>query len=210
MKKVSFFTATLLLLLSTTLFAQESIEQYLMQLTQPDVEDYIKLMYEGSHENKVLAATKLRELGVKNEDVIDALIYGLQQGTVYVQRVNGRVINDFWDVRTVSALALGELGGPEVLPYLYQAGRYEPDSYVKSAIVLSMGKIGKKGAIPEIERIIMTADRSGNDDVLLLACIQALRDIGDNAAFVPLVEIARGKYNRSIRVAALEALKNMK
>ena len=210
MKKVIMILISIMLFAGTSVYAQESIEQYLMKLTQPGVEDYVKLLYEGSHENKVLAATKLRELGVKNQDVIDALIFGLQQGTVFVQRVNGRVINDFWDVRTASALALGELGGPKVLPYLYQAGRYEPDTYVKSAIAVAMGKIGQKEAIPEIKRMILTADRSGNDDVLLLACIQALRDIGDKDAFIPLVEIARGKYTRSVRVAAIEALKKVK
>ena len=58
----------------------------------------------------------------------------LQQGTIYVERQSGKVTNDFWDVRTVSALALGEIGNPKALPALYQAVRYEPDNYVRSAI----------------------------------------------------------------------------
>ena len=197
MKKLNLVIFAGILILSlislSTLFAQESVEQYLLNLTQPTTKDYIKLLYSGSHENKLLAATKLRELKDKSDDAIDALIYGLQQGTIFVERENGKVTNDFWDVRTVSALALGETGNPKVLPYLYQAVRYEPDNYVRSAIAVAIGKIGKKESLPEITRMIETADTSGTDDVLLLACIDAIKNIGDREGFIPLVEIIRGK-----------------
>jgi len=214
MKKSS-ITAVLLILTFTLIaasgvFAQESVEQYLLNLTQPTVKDYINLMYNGSHENKLLAATKLRELKDNRDETIDALIYGLQQGTIYVERQSGKVTNDFWDVRTVSALALGEIGNPKALPALYQAVRYEPDNYVRSAIAIAIGKIGKKESLSEITRMIETADTSGTDDILLLACIDAIKKIGDREGFIPLVEIIRGKYRRSIRIAALEALKTMK
>jgi len=195
---------------SSVVFAQESVEQYLLNLTQPTVKDYINLMYNGSHENKLLAAAKLRKLKDKSDKAEDALIFGLQQGTIYVQRKSGKVINDFWDVRTASALALGEIGDPKVLPYLYQAVRYEPDHYVRGAIAIAIGKIGQKDSLPEITRMIETADTSGPDDVLLLACIEAIGNIGDREGFIPLVEIIRGKYRRSIRVAAMETLKKMK
>ena len=208
--KVTLIVFILGLIGTLNLFAQESVEQYLLNLTQPKVKDYINLMYNGSHENKLLAATKLRELKDNSDATIDALIYGLQQGTIYVERKNGKVTNDFWDVRTVSALALGEIGNPKVLPYLYQAVRYEPDNYVRSAIAIAIGKIGKKESLPEITRMIETADTSGTDDVLLLACIDAIKKIGDREGFIPLVEIIRGKYRRNVRIAAMEALKNMK
>jgi len=214
MKKISLITTSFIFILGlisiSTLFAQESVEQYLLNLTQPSVKDYINLMYSGSHENKLLAATKLRELKDNSEETIDALIYGLQQGTIYVERQSGKVSNDFWDVRTASALALGEIGNEKVLPYLYEAIRYEPDNYVRSAIAIAIGKIGKKESLPEITRMIETANTSGTDDVLLLACIEAIKTIGDREGFIPLVGIIRGKYKRSIRIAAMEALKTMK
>lgn len=214
MKKLS-ITAVLLILTFTLIaasevFAQESVEQYLLNLTQPTVKDYINLMYNGTHENKLLAATKLRELKDNSDETIDALIYGLQQGTIYVERQSGKITNDFWDVRTVSALALGEIGNPKALPFLYQAVRYEPDNYVRSAIAIAIGKIGKKESLPEITRMIETADTSGTDDILLLSCIDAIKNIGNREGFIPLVEIIRGKYRRRVRIAAMEALKTMK
>ena len=215
MKKVSLIIIAMSILTiglfgPSIVFAQKSVEQHLLNLTQPSTKDYIKLMYEGSHENKLLAATKLRELKDKSDEAEEALIYGLQQGTIYVQRESGKVTNDFWDVRTVSALSLGEIGDPKVFPKLYQAVRYEPDHYVRGAIAIAIGKIGQKQSLPEITRMIETADTSGPDDVLLLACIEAIGSIGDREGFIPLVEIIRGKYRRSIRVAAMETLKKIK
>jgi len=210
MKKIIIFSFIILFTVSYTVKAQESVEQYLMKLTKPGVDDYVKLLYEGSHENKLLAVKKLRELGVKSEEVVDALIFGLQQGTIFVQRENGKVINDFWDVRAASAQALGDIGDPKVLPNLYQALRYDYDSYVRSTVAIAIGKIGRKESISELNRAIITANRSGQDDILIRACVEAIGNIGDKEGFVPLLEVVRGKYRRNVRLAARDALKKIR
>jgi HEAT repeat protein len=194
---------------AAALLAQESVEQYLLNLKAPKEEDYIRLLYEGSHDSKVLAVTKLMEIGTRSEEAREAYVFGLEQGTVFVQREAGKVTNDFWDVRVLSAKALGELGDPKSLPNLHNALRYDPDNYVRSAVAVSIGRIGDKSSIPELSRTLETSEPGGPDDEIVLACVVAIGEIGDKSGFVPLVEVLRGNYNRNIKLAARESLKRL-
>ncbi len=194
---------------ATLLGAQESVEQYLLNLKGPTVEDYVRLLYEGSQEGKLLAVTKLMETGAKGDEVTDALIFGLQQGTMFVQREYNRVVNDFWDVRAQSAIALGEIGDPRALYDLHLALIYDPDTIVRSSVAIALGKVGDPASIPQLARVIETATTAGPDDLVVRSCVEALGEIGHRDGFVPLVEVIRGKFRRSIKIAAREALKKI-
>jgi HEAT repeat protein len=192
------------------LHAQESVEQYLLGLDGPSKEAYIDLLYEGSHQNMVFALTKLAPMAESDdEDVYEALIFSLQQGTVYIKRHGNKVVNDFWDVRAASAIALGEMGNPDALPHLYMALRYDPDNHVRSQVAVAIGKIGEPEAIPLLTRAIETSSAAGPDDVVVLGCVEALGEIGHRDSFVPLIEVMRGDYSRSIRRAARDSLKQI-
>ena len=210
MKKASVAFLMMMFLGCGVAAAQESVEQYLMNLREPKEDDYIKLLYEGSRENKLLAINKLMELGAQSEETKDAYIFGLEQGTVFVKREGGKVTNDFWDVRAMSAKALGELGDPKTLPNLYNTLRFDPDIYVRSAVAVSIGKIGDRNSIQELSRVIETSRPGSSEEELVLACVVALGEIGDKEGFVPLVEVIRGKYNRHVKLAARESLKKLK
>jgi HEAT repeat protein len=191
-------------------FAQESVEQYLMSLKEPKEADYVRLLYEGSRENKLLAISKLIEAGARSEETKEAFVFGLQQGTIFVQRQAGKVVNDYWDVRAMSAKALGEIGDPGILEQLHQSLRYDPDVYVRSAVAAAIGKIGETQSIKELSRAIETSRAGSTEDKLILACVIALGEIGDKEGFVPLLEVIRGKYNRQIKMAARDSLKKIK
>lgn len=210
MKKILVILFAFALMSIGIIYAQESVEQYLLNLREPKEEDYIKLLYEGSQENKVLAAKKLAELGTDNVAILDALVFGLQQGTVFVKREGGKVTNDFWDVRATSANALGNIKNERVLPDLYTALRYDRDNYVKSEVALAIGKIGKRESIYELSRTIEISNNSGSDDILIRACVEAIGEIGHRDGFVPLVEVMRGNYTRRIKLAARESLKKIR
>jgi HEAT repeat protein len=192
-----------------SLYSQENVETFLVNLKDAGAKDYIKLMYEGSQDTKLFAAIKLGELKSNDEGVIDALVYGLGQGTFYVVRQYGKVTNDYWDVRAASAKALGEIGDPKPLPDLYKELRIDPDPFVKTSVVYAIGKIGQKESVPYLTRIILTSTTGGPDDEIVLASVEALGDIGDEAGFLPLVEVIRGKYKRSIKLTAMEAIKKI-
>jgi HEAT repeat protein len=207
MRKYIFLFVIFALIGGSLLHAQESVEQYLLGLTEPTKEDYIKLLYEGSHENMVLALTKLAPMAESgDEELFDALIFGLEQGTFYIKRSGNRVVNDFWDIRAASAVALGEMGDPKALPHLYMALRYDPDNYVRSEVAVAIGKIGEPEAIPMLARTIETSSGAGPDDGVVLGCVVALGEIGHRDGFVPLLEVLRGRYRRSIRREARESL----
>jgi HEAT repeat protein len=196
---------------ASLLYAQESVEQYLLSLEEPTKEAYLDLLYEGSHENMVLALTKLAPMAESDdEEVYEGLIFGLQQGTIYIKRHGNKVINDFWDVRAASAFALGEMGNPDALPHLYMALRYDPDNHVRSEVAVAIGKIGEEEAIPVLARVIETSSAAGPDDAVVLGCVEALGEIGHQDGFVPLLEVMRGEYRRAIRRAARESLKQIK
>ena len=189
--------------------AQVSTEQYLMNLKNPTPEDYANLMYEGSYEGKLLAAIKLGEIGKTDEKVIEALVYGLGQGTFFVIRQYGKVTNDYWDVRAASAKALGQIGDKKALRDLYQTLRYDPDKFVRGSAAYAIGMIGQPESVQYLKRIIATSSTMGPDDGLIHACVEAMGEIGDQSAFSPLVEIVRGKYKRSIKLAAMEAINKL-
>lgn len=209
MKKHIIFLAVFSLLLFSFAYAQESVEQYLINLTAPGMEDYIALIYESSHENQLLAATKLGEIGTGDEEVINALLYGLGQGTLFVRRQQGKVVNDHWDVRAASAKALGEIGDPRALPDLYIALRYDHDTFVKSSVAIAIGRIGQKESVSYLTWVIETSNPSGPDDLLVTTCVEALGNIGDKSGFPTLVEVLRGKYKRNIKIVAREAIKKI-
>ena len=211
MRRFIFIFVILALFGGSLLHAQESVEQYLLSLDEPSKEAYIDLLYEGSHQNMVFALTKLAPMANSDdEEVYEALIFGLQQGTIYIKRHGNKVVNDFWDVRAASAHALGEMGSQDALPHLYMSLRYDPDNHVRSEVAAAIGKIGEPEAIPMLARTIETSSAAGPDDGVVLGCVVALGEIGHRDGFVPLLEVMRGRYRRSIRREARESLKKIK
>jgi hypothetical protein len=210
MRKVLFFSmlcTVFMLFGGGMILAQESDEEFLENFDLASKEDYIMLIYEGSHDNQLLAVNKLAEMATGgDEEVYQALVFGLQQGTIYVRRKFNKVINDFWDVRAVSAYALGEMGDKRALFHLHNTLEYDPDNYVRAAAIVAIGKIGDPESIKTLLRVIKTSSSSGIDDTVVLGCVNALGDIGDRQAFLPLLEVMRGDFRRSIRNAAREAL----
>ncbi len=119
------------------------------------------------------------------------------------------MVNDFWDVRAASAYALGEIGDPRVLPNLYMSLRYDPDNVVRSSVAAGIGKIGEDDSVYQLARAIEVANPAGPDEIVVLACVEALGEIGHRDGFLPLVEVMRGRFRRSIRLAARESLRKI-
>jgi HEAT repeat protein len=173
-------------------------------------QDYIRLLHEGSHEKKLEAVKELSELGLRGEDVVEALVFGLQQGTMVVTREKSKVTNDFNDVRAASAKALGKIGDPKALPDLYISLKYDPDINVKKEAATAIGAIGREESIKQLVGTIKAADRSGKDDTIIISCVDAIGEIGSTDGFFPLLDILRGDYSRSVRLAVRESLNKIK
>jgi HEAT repeat protein len=194
---------------STLLYAQENTEQYLQNIEGPKIEDFIKLIYEGSHEDQLIAVNLLAKTGSKEDRVIEALLYCLQQGTFFIKRRAGTVINDFWDVRARSAEVLGDIGDPCALPQLHMVLMRDPDPIVRSCAAVAIGKIGQPESIRFLDRAIKITDISGSNEVVILSCVNALGEIGDSDAFLPLYEVTRGRFKSHIKLAARDAIEKL-
>jgi HEAT repeat protein len=209
MKRWFLWFITVLIFESTTIYAQENTEQYLQNIKGPKVEDFIKLIYEGSREDQLIAIDLLAKSGSKDDRVIEALLYCLQEGTFFIKRRAGTVINDFWDVRARSAEVLGDIGDPCVLPQLHKVLMRDPDPIVRSCAANAIGKIGQPESIRFLDRAIKTTDITGSNEVVILSCVNAMGEIGDPAAFLPLYEVTRGRYKSNIKLAARDALEKL-
>ena len=190
-------------------WAQENGGQNILDLDNTREQDYIQLLYEGSQEDMLAAVAGLSELGSQGDIVIEALLFGLQQGTLNVQRKYSKVTNDFRVVRAASAKLLGEIGDPRALPDLYIALRYDHDLHVKKAVAHAIGITGRDESIEHLARTIKSADTSGADDKLIISCIEAIGDIGGQDGFRTLVEILRGDYRQNVKMSARESLKKI-
>jgi len=191
---------------------EQSMEEFLQEYEGPGSDDYLMLLYEGSYENQILALQKLREAGTGGEEVVKGLIFGLHQGTFFVKRENNKVANDFWDVRAMSAQALGELAEPDdaqVLYELHMTLRYDPEPAVRSAAAAGLGKLGNKQSIYHLSRAIQVSIPGGQDDFVVYACVEAIGEIGAREGLVPLIEVMRGRFRRTIKIAARDALKKI-
>ena len=190
-------------------WAQENGGQNIPDMDNAGEQDYIQLLYEGSREEMLAAVSGLSALGSKGDDVIKALVFGLHQGTLNVQREYNKVTNDFSDVRSASAELLGEIGDPGVLPDLYIALRYDHDQHVKTSVAHAIGTIGRNESIEHLARTIKTSDTSGADDKLIISCIDAIGEIGGQDGFDILLEILRGDYRQIVKMEARESLKKI-
>jgi len=191
------------------MYAQENTDQYLQNIKGPPIEDFIKLIYEGSREDQLIAIDLLAKSGSKDDKVIEALLYCLQEGTFFIKRRAGTVINDFWDVRAKSAEVLGDIGDPCVLPQLHKVLIRDPDPIVRSCTAIAIGKIGQPESIRFLDLAIKTTDITGSNEVVILSCVNAMGEIGDPAAFLPLYEVTRGPYKSNIKLAARDALEKL-
>jgi HEAT repeat protein len=122
----------------------------------------------------------------------------------------GKVINDFWDVRARSAEVLGDIGDPRALPHLHDALLHDPEPIVKCCVATALGKIGHPDSVKYLTLTIRNTENIGSNELVILFCVQALGEIGHRDGFLPLLEIARGRYRSNIKAAAREALEKLK
>jgi HEAT repeat protein len=204
-----FFYIVVFLFSCTLLIAQEEMDEYLQNMHGPTTEDYLRLLNEGNHEAKLLAIEMLSKYGSHDDAVLEALILSLGEGTLFVKRRAGQVVNDFWDVRARSAEVLGDMGDPRALPSLHDALLHDPEPIVKCCVAEAIGKIGHHDSVRYLSLAIRNTENIGSNELVILACVRALGEIGDKDGFLPLLEVAQGRYRSTIRVAARKALEKL-
>ena len=160
------------------------------------------------------------ERGNRNDEIRAALEFLSLEGVVNITRENGRVVNNFPDVRTRAATYLGALGTPEATNTLIKMVSADNEPMVLTEAIKSLGKIGIDEHNEATNVISWTVNRFNNlnpDNLLALSAIEAFEQLAaandgslNYSAIQTLVRIADGQYIRPVQERARAALKDLR
>jgi HEAT repeat protein len=159
--------------------------------------------------------------GNTSEDVHQSLEYLALEGTRSQARENGRLVNNYPDVRLQAAIYLGKLGTEEAKGTLLEICSKEKDPTVLFETINSLGNIGTNDNNKTVDTIIWTVDGFNNtnkpDPRLALATIFAFEKIAKkNNGLSPeairlIIRISEnGSYEGVVRERARQFLTDMR
>ncbi len=214
-----------LLLVPAGLFAQtadkgtqKTVEDVYLQ-SSVEVQVVRSLVAEQGRSEKLKALdfiAKMVENGKVNDKSVDVIALLEQlggEGTTSEIRQNGRVINDFPEVRRQSAELLGQIGGDKSREVLINMAIKDPEPMVISEAVYSLGLIGGGDQAARVESVITnlvkTQDAIRPDSNFAFAAISALEMLGkknngkvSQEVFAALIRIQNGNYITPVRKKA--------
>ncbi|MCL1927474.1 MAG: HEAT repeat domain-containing protein [Treponema sp.] len=174
-----------------------------------------------SREMKMIALSYIGdaiERGNRGDEVRQALEYMGLEGILNRGRENGRLVNNYPDVRRESARYLGLMGTPEAKDALLRIIYYDNEPMVLQEAIKSLGDIGIDDdgrAMTTIAWIFQKFDNTNPDNLLALSAIEAFEKLSvkgmkDTNAIQILIRIAEGPYIRPVQDRARQALVNLR
>ena len=158
--------------------------------------------------------------GNKGEEIRSSLEYLGLEGVVNQTRENGRLVNNYPDIRTRAATYLGMIGTPEAKDSLIKMVLADNEPMVLTEAIKSLAKIGmneNEETVNAISWIVTRYDVLNPDNLLALSAIEAYEKIAeanngikDPAAIRTLIRIAEGHYNRPVQERAKHALAELR
>ena len=158
--------------------------------------------------------------GNRGIEVKAALEYLGLEGVVNQTRENGRLLNNFPDVRTRAATYLGQLGTPEAKDALIKMVLADNEPMVITEAIKSLATIGlneNDETVNAISWIVTRFDVLNPDNLLALSAIEAYEKLAasndgikDPSAIRALIRIAEGNYIRPVQERAKEALMDLR
>jgi plasmid stability protein len=158
--------------------------------------------------------------GNKNDEIRAALEYMGLEGIANIMRENGRIVNNFPDVRARAADYLGELGTAEAKDALIRMLLADNEPWVLSEAVKSLAKIGindDEETVRTIAWIIRRYDTIGPNDILAKSALEAFdtfarnnNGIKDYSTIQAIMRIRDGRYIRPVKEKAREVLGNIR
>jgi HEAT repeat protein len=160
------------------------------------------------------------ERGSKNDDIRQTLEFLSREGRRTIATENGRVVNNFPDVRRQSARYLGQMGTEEARKTLLDICQFENEPMVLQEAIKSLGDIGvieNDDAIVIISWIVARFDNLNPDNLMALATIDAFESfarknngISSPEAVRTLVRITEGHYITPVKERARELLAELR
>jgi HEAT repeat protein len=175
-----------------------------------------------SRENKLIALEYIGDAlsrGNTGEDVRAALEYIALEGLLNRTYENGRLVNNYPDVRTKAMTYLGELGTAEAKDTLLKVMLAENEPMVLTEAVKSLGKFGlneNDEAASTSAWIVTRFDVLNPDNLLALAALDAYESLAaknggikDPSAIRTIMRISEGRYIKPVQERAKQVLKNI-
>jgi HEAT repeat protein len=157
--------------------------------------------------------------GNTGDDVRAACEFLGMEGIVNLTRENGRLINNFPDIRTRAATYLGQIGTPEAKNALVKMVLADNEPMVITEAIKSLGNIGLNDSNDVINAITWTVNRYDilrPDDLLALSALEAYEKIAkasgrvDPTVIQTVIRISDGPYNYRIKQRARESLNELR
>jgi len=190
-------------------YLQESIEIMIIRETARAYsrdQKLIALEYVGKALNR----------GNTNDEIRQTLEFLSREGRISSARENGRLVNNFPDVRRQAAKYLGQIGSEEARKSLIDICTFENEPMVLQEAIKSLGDIGTNDNNETVNNIVWVMNRYDNlnpDNLMALATIDAFEKIarknnGINSpeAIRTLLLIERGLYVTPIKERARQLL----
>jgi hypothetical protein len=154
--------------------------------------------------------------GNTSDDVRNALEYLALEGLTNQTRENGRMINNFPDVRAKAVSYLGEVGTPEAKNALLKVMLADPEPMVLTEAVKSLAKIGlneNEETANTISWVVTRFDVLNPDNLLALSALEAFEILAkkngglkDPSALRTIMRIADGRYITPVKERARQLI----
>ncbi|GHV04815.1 hypothetical protein FACS189485_10880 [Spirochaetia bacterium] len=194
-------------------YLQESVEMLIIrEHSRSDSRDQkmVALEYIGDVMNR----------GSKGEEIHSALEYLALEGIVNQIRENGRLMNNYPDVRTRAVTYLGDLGTAEAKNTLIKVILADPEPMVLTEAVKSLTKIGINDngeTVNAIAWIVRRHDVLNPDNLLALSAVDAFSKFAaaDNGIKDPevirvLLRISEGFYIKPVQERAKQVMTDLR
>ena len=234
LRSIGMFTKRISLFLAAAIFAvsaaaAQNNSQKEMTVEESYLKESIEMMIiketarAESREQKLIALEYIADAigrGSTNDDIRQTLEFLTREGRMTVARENGRVTNNFPDVRRQAARYLGQIGTEEAVLALIEILQFENEPMVLQEAVKSLGDIGINNNNDTVANIVWVARRFDNlnpDNLLAIATIDALEKIARKNgglsypdAIQLLLRISEGSYIRPVQERARQLLAEMR
>jgi hypothetical protein len=176
-----------------------------------------------TREQKMIALEYIKDAidgGSTNDEIRQTLEFLSREGRMTVSRENGRVTNNFPDVRRQAAKYLGQMGTEEAQRSLMEITRFENEPMVLQEAIKSLGDIGINNNNETIAHIAWIARKFDNlypDNLLAIATIDAFEKISKKSngidspeAIQVLARISEGNYVTPVKERARQLLADLR
>ena len=176
-----------------------------------------------SREQKLIALEYVRdaiERGNRNDEIRQTLEFLSREGRRNVARENGRLVNNFPDVRRQAAKYLGQMGTEEARRSLLEILSFENEPMVLQEAIKSLGDIGtneNNETVAYIAHVMTRYDNLNPDNIMAVAAIDAFEKIARNnnglnspEAIHVLVRISEGQYVTPVKERARQLMAELR